>query len=518
MSFVVADVAPLPSVVSVGVPMDLRVLGPFDASEGGMPFPLGGPKPRALLARLVIDANRTVSTQRLVDDLWGERVPESAVKMVQIYVSQLRKVLPRGVLLTRPPGYVVEVDPEAVDLTRFMRLRAEGRAALAAGDVATSSARLREGLGLWRGPALAEFSEPFARVEAAHLDELRLACLEDRIESDLALGHHADVVGELEALVASHPLRETLHGRLMLALYRSGRQAEALGAYDRFRRTLDDELGLEPSGALKALQHQILNQDPSLDLAARSTATEPPARAARAARAADAPMRSPDPPPPHPALPAGLVGRAPELRRLEAALDAAAAAQGGAVFIAGRAGIGKTRLSAELMERAPKRGASVLTGRCIQLVGSGLPYLPLVDALRPIRGSSVLDDLADELHELPRLIPELTGRRVTGTDDHARSDSRLRLIGRTGRLVTSASLILGLAFVALSASPGTEVKIFATALAAGILIDATIVRAILVPAAMSILGRWNWWLPHRPARVLRVKPSVGRREPAVEEI
>lgn len=421
--------------------MDLRVLGPFDAIDNGMPLPLGGPKPRALLARLVIDVNRTVSTQRLVDDLWGEEVPGTAIKMIQIYVSQLRKVLPPGVLLTRPPGYVVEVDPEVVDLTRFMRLRTDGRAALAAGDAASGAARFREGLGLWRGPALAEFSEPFARIEAAHLDELHLACLEDRIECDLALGRHADVVGELEALAAGHPLRETLHGRLMLALYRSARQAEALAAYDRFRRTLDDELGLEPSGAIKALQHQILNQDPSLELAVGGAPAMSPETTHAAADAGTPTSGRPAKP-----APAGLVGRAPELRRLEAALDAAAAGQGGAALIAGRAGIGKTRLSTELMERGRARGASVLSGRCIQLVGSGLPYLPLVDALRPIRGSSALEELADELHELPRLIPDLTGRRIAAPDGPPRTDSRMRLfeeiLAVLERLSATAPLVL----------------------------------------------------------------------------
>src|SRR4051794_20695257 len=246
--------------------MELRVLGPFDAQDGGTPLALGSPKARALLARLVIDANRAVSTSQLVDDLWGDDVPETARKMIQVYVSHLRKVLPADVLVTRPPGYLLELPPESIDLIRFMRLRDEGRAALGADDARTAAARFRDALELWRGPALAEFSEPFARTEAAHLDELRVTCLEDRIASDLELGSHPDVVGELETLVAEHPLRETLHRHLILALYRSGRQAEALAAYERFRRSLDDELGLEPSRALKALQLRVLNQDPSLDL------------------------------------------------------------------------------------------------------------------------------------------------------------------------------------------------------------------------------------------------------------
>jgi DNA-binding SARP family transcriptional activator/DNA-binding GntR family transcriptional regulator len=361
-----------------------------------------------LLARLAIDANRTVATTRLVDDLWGEDVPESAVKMIQVYVSHLRKALPSQVLLTRPPGYLVELQPEAIDLTRFMKLHGEGRDALAGADAATASARFREALELWRGPAFAEFSEPFARAEAARLEELHLACLEDRIGSDLALGLHADVVGELEMLVVSHPLRETLQRNLMLALYRSGRQAEALAAYDRFRRQLDDELGLEPSRALKALQLRVLNQDSSLDLA--------PA----------APVTVAQPVPPVP-VPENLVGRHDELGLLEVAFAAAGVGRGGAVLISGPAGIGKTRLTAELLERSGARGARVLSGRCIHLVGNGLPYLPVVDALRPLRGSSAVEELADELHELPRLLPELTGRRAVPAAAPAGPDSRLRL-------------------------------------------------------------------------------------------
>ena len=246
--------------------MEFRLLGPMEALDRGTPLALGGLKQRALLARLLVTANRTVSVDRLVDDLWGDAVPGTAVKMVQIYVSQLRKVLPAEVLVTRPPGYLVQVDPEAIDVGRFDRLRRTGRAALEAGEPATAASRLRDALGLWRGEALAEFGEPFARVERNHLHELRLVCLEGRIEAELMQGRHAELVGELEAEVARLPLRERLHRQWMLALYRSGRHADALAVYDDFRRRLDDELGLEPSVQLRELQGQILNQDPSLEL------------------------------------------------------------------------------------------------------------------------------------------------------------------------------------------------------------------------------------------------------------
>src|SRR6266498_2511026 len=173
--------------------MEFRLLGPLEALDGHARLALRSCKSSALLARLLMDANRTVSVQRLVDDLWGEDVPESAPKMVQIHVSHLRKLLPAGVLVTQAPGYRVEVEPEALDLSRFARLRAEGRAALEAGDATAAAALLTAALALWRGPALAEFSEPFARVEGAHLEELRLGCLEDRVNADLAAGRHGDL-------------------------------------------------------------------------------------------------------------------------------------------------------------------------------------------------------------------------------------------------------------------------------------------------------------------------------------
>src|SRR5829696_509671 len=275
--------------------MRFGILGPLEVRDGDVPVRLGGRRQRALLARLLIDPNRTVAVDRLVDDLWGDSVPESAVKMVHIYVSQLRKLLPHGMLVTRAPGYAVELEPEAVDVARFTRLHGEGRAALAAGDPATAAARLREALGLWRGAALAEFSEPFAQTEGAHLEELHLACLEDRIEVDLALGRHADLVGELEALVARQPLRERLRRQHMLALYRSGRQAEALAAYQDARRALVEELGLEPSKVLRELERRILQQDTTLDGAAWSVpgaALAPGERRAAAPTTASASRRS----------------------------------------------------------------------------------------------------------------------------------------------------------------------------------------------------------------------------------
>jgi LuxR family maltose regulon positive regulatory protein len=252
--------------------MEFRLLGPLEVLDGDTPIVLGGLKQRALLARLLVTPNRTVAVDRLVDDLWGEDAPDSAVKMVQIFISQLRKLLPAELLVTRPPGYLVQVDQEAIDIARFDRLRRVGRAALEAGEAEVAAERLREALDLWRGEALAEFEEPFAQLERHHLDELRLVCLEDRIEADLMAGRHTELVGELAGEVARFPLRERLHRQSMLALYRSGRHADALALYREFRRRMDEEVGLEPSPELRELEVLILRHDPSLELAPVTTA------------------------------------------------------------------------------------------------------------------------------------------------------------------------------------------------------------------------------------------------------
>jgi DNA-binding SARP family transcriptional activator len=269
------------------------LLGPLEVRDETAPVKLGGRKARALLARLALDANRTVPAERLIEDLWGEDPPETAAKMVQIHVSQLRKVLPSGVLVTRPGGYALAVDPASIDLVRFERLRDAGRSAFAAGDASTAGRLLGEALALWRGEALAEFSEPFAVLEAARLAQLRLDCAEDRIDAELALGHHAAVTAELEALVAREPFGERARAQLMLALYRSGRHADALATLQDLRRALGEELGLVPSATLGALEQRILRHDPSLlpeDAApGRASAVDPPAQPVPRARAGAAP-------------------------------------------------------------------------------------------------------------------------------------------------------------------------------------------------------------------------------------
>jgi WD40 repeat protein/DNA-binding SARP family transcriptional activator len=240
--------------------MEYRVLGPLEAVRDDGPLPLGGTKQRAVLVLLLLNANRVVSRDRLIDLLWGDQPPDSAINNVQTYVSRLRKLLPPDTLVSRPSGYLLAAEPESIDLQRFERMLAEARDA----EPARASQLLREAVQLWRGPALAEFvAEPFARAEAGRLEDLHLVALEERIEADLALGRHTVSVGELEVLIAEHPHRERLRGQLMRALYGSGRQVEALEAYRHACAALD-ELGIEPSERLRELERAILTQDPAL--------------------------------------------------------------------------------------------------------------------------------------------------------------------------------------------------------------------------------------------------------------
>jgi len=239
-----------------------------EAVDGGRQLPLGGKRPRAVLAVLLLHRNQPVSLETIVESLWGGRPPPTAAKTVQVYVSRLRKVLPPGRLTYRPGGYALEVEDAELDLARFERLVAK------AGETESSAAAaalLGEALSLFRGPPFAELE--FVQAEKAQIDELRLAALEARIEAELALGAHDRLVGELGALVAEHPLSERLRAQLMLALYRSGRQAEALDVFRQARQTLVDELGLEPGPLLQDLEVRILNHDQAL-LPARSDPTE----------------------------------------------------------------------------------------------------------------------------------------------------------------------------------------------------------------------------------------------------
>src|SRR6478609_871743 len=310
--------------------MDYRILGPLEAFDGERAISLGGARQRAVLALLVLHGNETLTSDVIVDELWGEEAPPTAVKVLQNCVSALRKQLPPETIRTVAGAYSLALRPEELDRDRFERLLAEGRAALAAGDHADAAEQLQAALALWRGAPLSDFAyEAFANEEVARLDELHVGAQEDLIEAELALGRHDELVPELESLVTRYPLRERLRWQLMLALYRAGRQAEALEAYRAARRTLLAELGIEPGPALHELERAILAQDPGL----------------------------------------------------EAGLDDALAGRGRLFVIVGPTGSGKTRLADEVASTAKEHGARILWGRGWD--GGGAPaYWPWSQALR----------------------------------------------------------------------------------------------------------------------------------------
>jgi DNA-binding SARP family transcriptional activator len=336
--------------------MDYRILGPLEAFDGERGLSLGGARQRSVLALLLLRSNQALSRDVIVDELWGEEPPPSAAKVLQNCISALRKELPGGAETLRTVGssYALQVGPDELDRDRFERGLASGRAALAAGETEEAVEELREALALWRGAPLCDFAyERFAREEIVRLEELHVAANEDRIEAELALGHAEELVPELEALVARHPVRERLRRQLMLALYRSGRQAEALAAYREARRTLLGELGIEPTRALQELERAILAQDPGLDARPATHAVAQPGR--------------------HAAAP--LVGCEGELDVLDAGLDDALNGRGRLFVVVGPPGSGKSRLADEIASHAKARGATILWGRAWH--GGGAPaYWP----------------------------------------------------------------------------------------------------------------------------------------------
>jgi DNA-binding SARP family transcriptional activator len=355
--------------------MEFRILGPLEVLSDGRALDVGGHKQSAVLALLLLEANRPVSRDGMVDALWEDDPPETAQKALQVYISRLRKLLGKERVETRSPGYLLRVESDELDLARFRRLAAEGRP--------------DEALSLWRGPPLAEFAgERFAQPEIARLEELRLTCLEERGERELARGRHAELAGELEALVAEHPLREGFRAQLMLCLYRAGRQADALAAYRAARAALVDELGIEPGRRLRELHQAILEQDPALDLL-------PVSAVARRSRDAT------------------FVGRASELAELEGGLADAFAGRGRLFLLGGEPGIGKSRLADELIAAADTRGAQVLVGRCWE-AGGAPAYWPWVQSLRAyVRETDTAllrAQLGGGAPELSQIVPELRER------------------------------------------------------------------------------------------------------------
>jgi predicted ATPase/DNA-binding SARP family transcriptional activator/Tfp pilus assembly protein PilF len=403
--------------------VEFRILGPVEVLDAqGRRLALGGAKQRALLAVLLLHAGEVVGVERLVDELWGEDPPDGAAHILQVQVANLRKVLepnrPRRaagtVLRTQPPGYRVDPGPEGLDLTRFERLTAEGRAALAAGDPPEAARLLGRGLELWRGPALGDVElAASGQGERVRLEERRLAAIEDRLEAELALGRHREVVAELEALVAAHPLRERLHGHHILALYRSGRQAEALEAYRTTRQTLAEELGIDPSRPLQELERAVLAQDPGLDWVPRASAGEP------------VPAGKPGPdrrPSTLPVAPTPLIGQERVLAEITALVR-----QGHPrlVTLTGVGGVGKTRLALQAAAELDDAFAN------------GVWFVPLAP-------------VADPLLVLPTLAQTL-GVRETGRqplDERLREDLReqqlLAVLDNFEHLLAAAPAVTGL--------------------------------------------------------------------------
>ena len=364
--------------------MKFRILGPLEVEDGGRAIELGGARARALMAILLLRRNEVVPVERLLEDLYGSEQPATGAKSLQVHISRLRKALGAGVLKTRGAGYGIETGADDVDADRFARQLAAGRSALAAGDAAAAESSLMGALALWRGPPLSDVSyHDFAQGEISRLEDLRLACIEELCETHLVLGRHGETIGQLEQLVAEHPLRERFRSQLMLALYRAGRQAEALEVYQTSRRALVEELGIEPGRRLQELQQSILRQDAGLELAGATSRESPPGE---------------------------FVGRENELTELVAGLDDAFAGRGRIFLLAGEPGIGKSRLAEALVAHAGARGAQVLVGRSWE-AGGAPAYWPWVQSLRAYAReadpSTLLGQLGVFGADLSPLLPEL---------------------------------------------------------------------------------------------------------------
>jgi DNA-binding SARP family transcriptional activator len=412
--------------------MQFQILGPLRVTNRDeREIAIGGAKPSALLALLLLRANEVIAPDRLIEDLWDGRPPATAAKTLQVHISRLRRALGEGgngagaAIATSRGGYTLQVEPELIDALWFEALISAGQAALAAGAHARASARLRAGLALWRGEALADFAyASFAQDAIARLDGLRTVAVEAAVEAELALGRHAELVPELKALVKRDPLSEHLRGQLMLALYRAGRQAEALGVYRAGRRVLVDQLGLEPSAELRELERAILAQDDQL--AAPSLRSRPQREQAEKSG------RGP------------FVGYERELRALEEVLEEALVGHVRVALISGEPGIGKTRLADELSSVARARGARVVWGRCLS--GGGAPvYWPWVQVLRTLLADrdpvTIRAEVGSGAAELAQLLPELSDLAPDANvvDPGDAGDARFRLLVAVASFVGRAA-------------------------------------------------------------------------------
>lgn len=400
--------------------MRFRMLGPLLVDDGASWSAIRAAQQRLVAAILLLEAGRAVPVERLVDELWGERPPPSAAATVRGYMMRLRRLLgggPGGPLVTRGLGYELVVEDSDVDARVFAGLVASGRRALADGRPATAAAKLAHGLALWRGPALADVpASPAVTAEAERLGQLRLAALEDWLDVQLQLGRHADVVDEAQRLVAEHPLRERLWARLMLAQYRCGRRAEALAAYQRARRALVEELGLEPGPELRELQRAVLDGQPEL-----LTPVHPGAAAVAAwARVVPAQL---------PAETTAFSGRQAALAQLDSHLpDPEIRRSPAMVAIAGTAGVGKTALAVHWAHRVRDRFPDGQLYLDLRGWAAGAPLLP-IDALAgflPALGVPAAE-VPDEVQQAAALYRSLlAGKRVLVVLDNARGPDQVR--------------------------------------------------------------------------------------------
>ena len=408
--------------------MQFRILGPLEVADGDRVVSLPGAQ-RSLLALLLLRGNEVVSADRLIEELWGEQAPESGRTALQVRVSQLRKALggAGGHIATRAPGYLLRVAHDELDLYGFERLVSEADGA----EPAEAAAKLREALGLWRGAPLDDLSDAsFARPAIRRLEELRLAAVEKRIEADLQLGRQADLIGELETLVEEHPLRERLHALLMLALYRCGRQADALAAYRSARRLLVEQLGIEPSATLRQLEQAILRQEASLDIA---PTVAPRGRLVAAVSESGRPGQREDSNPAHnlPAQVSSFVGRGRQLSELAQLLSRARV-----ITLTGAGGVGKTRLALQLAEcmvdesrdgpwfldLAPLTDATLVAAKLAGVLG-----------VREQPGRSLLQSLIDSCRERQLLLildncEHVIGEAANLADQLARGCPRMTIL------------------------------------------------------------------------------------------